>query len=106
MSINQLIEISRRSFRSLNGAMNTVSQNIANVNTEGYARRRVTLQADSIASPGIIMPTPRGTATGSGVSIQSYERVEQSTMPSYERTMSDSEIDDLVAYLFTLRKEI
>ena len=75
MSINQLIEISRRSFQSLNGAMNTVSQNIANINTEGYSRRRVTLQADSIASPGIIMPTPTGTATGSGVSIQSYERV-------------------------------
>jgi putative heme-binding domain-containing protein len=38
--------------------------------------------------------------------IQSYERVEESTMPSYERTMSESEIDDLVAYLFSLRKEI
>ncbi len=75
MSISQLIEISRRSFRTLNGAMNTVSQNIANVNTEGYSRRRVTLQADSIASPGIIMPTPMGTPTGTGVSIQSYERV-------------------------------
>ncbi|MCH8960871.1 MAG: flagellar hook-associated protein FlgK [Bacteroidetes bacterium] len=75
MSISQLIAISRRSFRTLNGAMNTVSQNIANINTEGYSRRRVTLQADSIASPGIIMPTPMGTATGTGVSIQSYERV-------------------------------
>ena len=75
MSINLLMEMSRRSFRSLNGAMNTVSQNIANANTEGYSRRRVMLQADSIVSPGIIMQTPHGTATGSGVSIQSYERV-------------------------------
>ncbi len=75
MSINQLIEISRRSFRVFNGAMNTVSQNIANANTPGYNRRRVTLQADSIASPGVIMPTPPNTATGTGVSIQSYERV-------------------------------
>ena len=75
MSVNLLIEMSRRSFRSLNGAMNTVNQNVANINTEGYARRRVTLQADSIASPGVIMATPHGTTTGSGVSIQSYERV-------------------------------
>ena len=49
MSINQLIEISRRSFRTLDAAMNTVSQNIANVNTEGYTRRRVIMQADSLA---------------------------------------------------------
>lgn len=37
--------------------------------------------------------------------IASFERVETSTMPSYLQTMSDSEIDDLVAYLFSLRKE-
>ena len=75
MSISQLIEMSRRSFRTLDAAMNTVSQNIANVNTEGYTRRRVIMQADSLASPGIIMRTPLGAATGAGVSIQTYERV-------------------------------
>ena len=37
--------------------------------------------------------------------IASFERVEASTMPSYTQTLSDSEIDDLVAYLFSLRKE-
>jgi len=37
--------------------------------------------------------------------IQSYERLETSTMPSYSQTLTDSEIDDLVAYLFALRKE-
>ncbi|MEX0965500.1 MAG: c-type cytochrome [Pseudohongiellaceae bacterium] len=37
--------------------------------------------------------------------IESFERVEESTMPSYTQTLSDSEIDDLVAYLFSLRKE-
>ena len=37
--------------------------------------------------------------------MQSYERVEDSTMPSYAQTFSESEIDDLVAYLFSLRKE-
>lgn len=38
--------------------------------------------------------------------IQSYERVEESTMPSYSQTLTDGEVDDLIAYLFSLRKEI
>ena len=37
--------------------------------------------------------------------IQSYQRVQSSTMPSYAQTMNEREIDDLVAYLFSLRKE-
>ena len=37
--------------------------------------------------------------------IASFERLETSTMPSYTQTLSDSEVDDLVAYLFSLRKE-
>ena len=37
--------------------------------------------------------------------IASFERVEESTMPSYTQTLSDGEVDDLVAYLFSLRKE-
>ena len=37
--------------------------------------------------------------------VRSYERSEDSTMPSYEETMTASEVDDLVAYLFSLRKE-
>ncbi|MCH2577431.1 MAG: c-type cytochrome [Pseudomonadales bacterium] len=37
--------------------------------------------------------------------IQSYERIDQSTMPSYDQLLSESELDDLVAYLFSLRRE-
>ena len=37
--------------------------------------------------------------------IQSIERIERSTMPSYDGSMSESELDDLVAYLFSLRRE-
>ena len=37
--------------------------------------------------------------------IRSHERNEESTMPSYEQTLTAGEIDDLVAYLFSLRKE-
>jgi cytochrome c oxidase cbb3-type subunit 3 len=38
--------------------------------------------------------------------IESYERIEDSTMPSYEGRLSDDELDDLVAYLFSLRREV
>ena len=37
--------------------------------------------------------------------IQSIDRVERSTMPSYDESMSENELDDLVAYLFSLRRE-
>jgi putative heme-binding domain-containing protein len=37
--------------------------------------------------------------------LRSIERVETSTMPSVTGTLTASEVDDLVAYLFSLRKE-
>ena len=36
--------------------------------------------------------------------IRSYERIETSTMPSVEGLLTASEVDDLVAYLFSLRQ--
>lgn len=75
MSINRLFEISRRSFQTLQAGMNTVGQNVANAGTDGYSRRRVSMQADSVVSQGIIMRTRIGTATGAGVSVSSYDRL-------------------------------
>jgi putative heme-binding domain-containing protein len=37
--------------------------------------------------------------------LRSVERIEASTMPSVEGTLTAKELDDLVAYLFSLRKE-
>ncbi|MEX2468561.1 MAG: c-type cytochrome [Pseudohongiellaceae bacterium] len=37
--------------------------------------------------------------------IRDYERSETSTMPSYDQRLSESQLDDLVAYLFSLRRE-
>lgn len=37
--------------------------------------------------------------------IRASERVETSTMPAANDTLTDTEVDDLVAYLFSLRKE-
>ena len=38
-------------------------------------------------------------------SVQSYERITASTMPAVGGAFTDSELDDLVAYLYTLRWE-
>ena len=37
--------------------------------------------------------------------IDSYERDETSSMPAYNQTLTENELDHLVAYLFSLRKE-
>ena len=37
--------------------------------------------------------------------IRTYERIETSTMPSVDGIVTASEVDDLVAYLFSLRRE-
>jgi putative heme-binding domain-containing protein len=37
--------------------------------------------------------------------LRSVERIELSTMPSVKETLSEAELEDLVAYLFSLRKE-
>jgi putative heme-binding domain-containing protein len=38
-------------------------------------------------------------------SVRSFERDETSSMPSVEGTLTGSEVDDVVAYLFSLRRE-
>ena len=37
--------------------------------------------------------------------VRSIERSEKSTMPKATEKLNDSEMDDLIAYLFSLRKE-
>ena len=44
MSLNNLVQISRGAFRVLDASMNATAQNVANMETDGYTRRRVTLQ--------------------------------------------------------------
>ncbi len=75
MSINQLLNITRRSFAAFDAAMNTIGQNVANAETEGYSRRRVTMQAESTIGIGLLDRSTSRTATGNGVNVAVYERL-------------------------------
>ncbi len=82
MSINQLIELTRRSFEASTAAINTIGQNIANEQTEGYRRRRVTLRADAITSDGTQIQVPGNTSLGLGVSVQSIDSIRDQLLAS------------------------
>ncbi len=75
MSLNQLKRISGSAFRSLDSAMNATAQNVANMETEGYTRRRVTLQSESQVVQGMYAPPMDRRAMAAGVSVQEYERL-------------------------------
>lgn len=75
MSINQLFQLTRRSFQTLDAAMNVVGQNVSNAETEGYHRRRVTLEATDFVGRGIYSRSTGSGAFGYGASIGSYDRV-------------------------------
>lgn len=75
MSINQLLNITRRSFAAFDAAMNTIGQNVANAETEGYSRRRVTLQSESVSNQGVYDRYSDRMATGNGVNVAVYERL-------------------------------
>ena len=75
MGISQLIRISRRSFRTFDAGMNTVAQNIANAETEGYTRRRITLGTVATDASGVVIGPPGETDRMGGVNISNYERV-------------------------------
>jgi len=75
VSINSLFEISQRSFRALNAKMNATGQNIANSGSEGYSRRRATLEASNTVSPGLYTSPAQNNTPGDGASVASFERV-------------------------------
>ena len=53
---------------SFQRALSTTSHNIANVNTEGYSRQRVTIQANAPSAVGSLI-------VGNGANVTSVERI-------------------------------
>ena len=75
MSINSLFEIGSRSLRAVSEQMDATSQNIANAESEGYRRRRVTLSSRSVATGGLYTSTGAQDVSSSGVGVETFERV-------------------------------
>ena len=71
--------------------------------SDGMVREGLRMNEDSFSLR--IMDTESNLWSYPKNQIETFERVEESTMPNYTQTLSDSEVDDLVAYLFSLRKE-
>ena len=70
MSLNQLMEIGRRSLFANQRAINITSKNIANAGTEGYTRQRVNMTNLAIGVPGIGQ-------IGVGVEADTVSRIQQ-----------------------------
>lgn len=75
MSISQLIHTARSSLLAYRAAMNTVGQNVANAESEGYSRRTLTLSAQNVAPMGVLTRGTTQTFSGVGVSVEGYERM-------------------------------
>ena len=70
MSIARIFEIGKRSLLSYQAAIDTTSGNIANVNKQGYSRRRVDLSDLTAGIPGI-------GRIGLGVNVENIERIRE-----------------------------
>ncbi|MEX0600251.1 MAG: flagellar hook-associated protein FlgK [Rhodothermales bacterium] len=75
MSITQLLHTAKSSLLAYRAAMNTVGQNVANAESEGYSRRMTTLSAQNVAPQGRITRGTINTFSGTGVKVESYERM-------------------------------
>lgn len=79
------IETAKRSLASQMAALNTTGHNIANTNTEGYSRQKVSLTAASAMAPyGLIRSTESG-QLGSGVEATSINRIRDSYLDTQYR---------------------
>jgi len=78
------LEMARRALLTQQAALGVTGENIANVNTPGYARRRANV------SPGPTLTTPEGTY-GSGVMIKNISSVRDPFIETQiRRTMGDA----------------
>jgi flagellar hook-associated protein 1 FlgK len=75
MSIGQLLEISRRSLQAHKAAINATGQNISNAETDGYKRRRVSLEPTSTPNNGLAGQNQTG-SNGTGVQVKNIERIQ------------------------------
>lgn len=85
MGFNQILEISRRSFRAHQAALSNVSQNAANAESDDYHRRRISMTSEATAGGGVNIPPPGDTDRMGGVSVGAFERVRDTMYTSLGR---------------------
>jgi flagellar hook-associated protein 1 FlgK len=81
--LSNILQLSQRSLMANQAAISTVGHNVANANTDGYSRQRVNMAAT----------TPEQTSfgyLGSGVTVQSIERIRSSFLDTQIRSTNDS----------------
>lgn len=81
--LNNILQLSQRSLMANQAAISTIGHNVANANTDGYSRQRVNMTAT----------TPELTTAGylgSGVTVQSIERIRSSFLDTQIRSTNDS----------------
>ncbi len=70
MSLSRIFEIGKRSLLTYQSAIDTTAGNVANVNKEGYSRRRVDLSELTAGIPGI-------GKIGLGVNVENIDRIRE-----------------------------
>ena len=82
MSVNSLFDIGSTSLRAVGEKIDATSQNIANAESEGYRRRRVSLSSRSVAATGLYASNGAQDVTSSGVGVEQFERVRDGMLVS------------------------
>lgn len=85
MGISQILEIGRRSLRTFRSGLNVVSQNLANAESEGYHRQRITLNSVATDSRGVTIPPPGPTDRLGGAGVGSFDRLRDRVFTSMMR---------------------
>ncbi|MCS3631842.1 flagellar hook-associated protein 1 FlgK [Salinibacter ruber] len=91
MSVNSLFDIGSTSLRAVGEKIDATSQNIANAESEGYRRRRVSLSSRSVAATGLYASNGAQDVTSSGVGVEQFERVRDGMLVSARNEARSSE---------------
>nr|WP_272504701.1 flagellar hook-associated protein FlgK [Salinibacter ruber] len=86
-----MFDIGSTSLRAVGEKIDATSQNIANAESEGYRRRRVSLSSRSVAATGLYASNGAQDVTSSGVGVEQFERVRDGMLVSARNEARSSE---------------
>nr|WP_272506996.1 flagellar hook-associated protein FlgK [Salinibacter ruber] len=86
-----MFDIGSTSLRAVGEQIDATSQNIANAESEGYRRRRVSLSSRSVAATGLYASNGAQDVTSSGVGVEQFERVRDGMLVAARNEARSSE---------------